>query len=233
MAISKATLMDLQRAMKNTGVYAGTIDGSWGPLSHGAFMNVRRLSQTKKKDLDPVLADYANRTAWSIKVSDEFILKSKQIAAQIGVSTDELMSCMAFETGETFSPTIKNAAGAPYYGLIQFGADAAEDMKTTLDKLIVMTDVEQLDYVAKYFMLPGRAGKIKNLGDLYLAILWPAAVGKSDDYVVFNKLNTKSKAYVQNKGLDVDLDGKVTRGECLVKINQKMVIGLHPSNLRV
>lgn len=232
MAVSKTTLMDLQRALKNAGLYSGTIDGGWGPLSHGAFVNARRLPKTKQAELDPILQDYCQRTAWSEKVDDAFLAKVKVIAKNIGVTADELMACMAFESGETFSPTIKNGAGAPYYGLIQFGAAAAKDMKTTLDKLIAMTAVEQLDYVEKYFMLPGRKGNVKNLGDLYMCILLPTAVGKSDDHVLFDKANAKSKAYIQNKGLDVNLDGKITRGECLVKILKKLADGLHPKNLR-
>lgn len=238
MAISKTGLMDLQRDMKAIGVYFGGIDGAWGQLSHGAFLNARRLASknnaTPPAGMSELLFKYCKAQAWSNKVSDEFIIETKRIASDLGMTfqgTDELLSCMAFETGETFSPTIKNGAGAPYYGIIQFGAAAAKDAGTSIPALLKMTNVQQLQYVYNFFK-PYK-GKLKDLSDVYMRILWPAAVGKPSDYVLFDKMNAKSKAYVQNKGLDVDKDGKITKAEAAAKVMQKLVAGLHPNNLRV
>jgi hypothetical protein len=238
MAISKNRLMDLQRDMKALGVYFGGIDGAWGQLSHGAFVNARRMASKNKttapEGMSELLFTYCKAHAWSDKVSDEFILETKRIATDLGMTfqgTDELLSCMAFETGETFSPTIKNGAGAPYYGIIQFGAAAAKDAGTSIPALLKMTNVEQLQYVYNFFK-PYK-GKLNDLSDCYMRILWPAAVGKPSDYVLFDKMNAKSKAYVQNKGLDIDKDGKITKAEAAAKVMQKLVAGLHPGNLRV
>jgi len=46
-----------------------------------------------------------------------------------------------------------------------------------------MSAVQQLDYVYTYFKQT--IGKLKNLSDVYMAVLWPAAVGKSDRYVLW------------------------------------------------
>jgi hypothetical protein len=237
MAISKTALIDLQRSMKEMGVYAGVLDGNWGQLSHGSFLNARRMignGAVAPAGMSELLFKYCTAHAWSGKVSDEFIIETRRIAKELGMTfqgTDELLSCMAFETGETFSPTIKNGAGAPYYGIIQFGAAAAKDAGTTIPALLKMTNVEQLQYVYNFFK-PYK-GKLKDLSDVYMRILWPAAVGKPFDYVLFDKMNTKSKAYVQNKGLDIDGNGLITKAEAAAKVMQKLVAGLHPSNLRV
>lgn len=234
---SKEQMKELQRNMKAMGVYMGAIDGLWGPASHGAFTNARRaaLKLTKPNDvIGPVLFAYCKAPAWSAKVSPEFVSKVQDIAAKLSMNwlgTDELMSCMAFETGGTFSPTIKNGAGAPYYGLIQFGAAAAKDAGTTTGKLLKMTAEEQLDYVYNFFR--PYAGKLHVLSDIYMRILYPVAVGKPEDYVLFSEMNRKSKAYVQNRGLDANRDGLITKAEAAAKVAQKFVEGLHPKNLRV
>lgn len=236
MAASVSTLKELQRNMKSMGVYSGTIDGAWGPLSHGAFMNARRQALKLKQSnevIGPVLFQYCKATAWSEKVSVEFIRVVKHIADSLDMpytGADDLMACMAFETGETFSPTIKNGAGAPYYGLIQFGAAAAKDIGTTTGALVKLTAEEQLIFVHKFFQ-PYK-GKLKTLGDVYLRILWPVGVGKPDDYVLWDQ-KTRPTTYVQNKGLDINKDGKITKAECCAKVTQKLVAGLHPKNLRV
>ncbi|MNP88958.1 hypothetical protein D3C85_13520 [compost metagenome] len=234
--VSKTTIRDLQRDMKSVGVYSGNVDGSWGPLSHGAFLNARRLSSksnvTPPKDMSELLFMYCKSVAWSNNVSDEFIAEVKRISKDLDLSfqgTDELMSCMAFESGGTFSPTIQNGAGAPYYGIIQFGAAAAKDAGTSIPALLKMTNVQQVQYVYNFFK-PYK-GKLKGLSDMYLRILYPVAVGKPEDYVLFSE-NGRGRAYAQNHGLDVNRDGKITKGEAAAKVMQKLVEGLHPKNLR-
>lgn len=235
MSVTKETLKQLQRDMKALGCYTGLIDGGWGPLSYGAFSNARRAAYNKKtapEGMTPLLFAYCKAVAWSAKVSDRFVTRTTEIAELLKLGNqgpDQLMSCMAFETGETFSPSIKNGAGAPYYGLIQFGTDAATDVGTTTAKLVKMSAEEQLEYVYKFFK--PYTGKVKTLSDVYARIIYPVAVGKPEDYVLF--VEGKGKAYIQNKGLDVNKDGKITKAECAAKVEQKLVLGLHPMNLKV
>lgn len=87
-----------------------------------------------------------------------FAKKLSEVATRLGVPAMWLADIMAFETGGTFDPKKHNGIG--YYGLIQFGEQAAKDLGTTLPKLTQMTRVQQLDYVEKYFRMMGdRHGK--------------------------------------------------------------------------
>ena len=132
------------------------------------------------------------------------------------------MSCMAFESAETFRADIKNAAGSGAVGLIQFMPSTAKDLGTSTESLAAMTPESQLDYVEKYFK--PYSGKMKNLGDIYMAILWPAGIGKSDDWVLWNQAD-RPTTYRQNSGLDINKDSVITRGEAIKKIREKAVRG--------
>jgi hypothetical protein len=168
-----------------------------------------------------------NKIAWGAKVSPIFRDRVHWIADSLDCSPDYLMACIAWESGETFSPSIKNAAGSGATGLIQFMPKTArEDLGTTTAALAKMTAEDQLRYVYKYFQ--PYAGKLHNLGDVYMAILWPKGVGQPDHYVLFDRAKTPT-AFRQNAGLDVNKDGLVTRAECLVKINEKLAKGLLPN----
>jgi hypothetical protein len=138
----------------------------------------------------------------------------------LNLNPDWLMACMAWESGESFSPSKKNMAGSGATGLIQFMPTTARALGTTTAALAKMTAEDQLNYVYKYFR--PFAGRLNNLGDVYMAILWPKGVGKPDSYVVFDG----GIAYRQNAGLDSNKDGDVTRGECLGKIQDKLAKGL-------
>jgi hypothetical protein len=164
------------------------------------------------------------RLAWGAKVSEGFRDKVRAIAADLGCDPDFLMASMAFETGETFSPKIKNPqSGAT--GLIQFMPSTAKALGTTTNDLANMSPEDQLDFVAKYFN--DHKGKLHTLEDVYMAILWPAAVGKEIDYVLFAK---PSQAYEQNKGLDSNKDGKVTKAEAAAKVLAKLENGRRPEH---
>jgi hypothetical protein len=158
--------------------------------------------------------------AWGAKVSPLFKERVLWIEQDLGVNADYLMACMAWESGESFSPSKKNMAGSGATGLIQFMPSTARSLGTTTEALAQMTAEDQLNYVWKYFA-PFK-GRLNNLGDVYMAILWPKGVGKPDSYVVFDS----GIAYRQNAGLDINKDGDVTRGECLSKIQDKLAKGL-------
>lgn len=166
-------------------------------------------------------------TAWGSKVSPQFLMKADSICAQLGIETDWLMSCIAFESGESFSPSIKNAAGSGAVGLIQFMPQTAALLGTSTEALAAMTAEDQLDYVARYFR--HWTGKLNNLADVYMVILWPAAVGQSDYYVLFDRDDPDHpKRYVQNRGLDFNGDGKITKQEATAGVTAKLEKGRRP-----
>jgi len=158
--------------------------------------------------------------AWGKKVSPAFKMKVMSISANLGCDPSHLMSAMAFETGETFSPSKKNPHSTAT-GLIQFMSTTAQALGTTTAKLAAMTAVEQLDFVALY--LKPFKGKMQTLSDVYMTILFPAAVGKAEAFVLFQK---PSARYAKNKGLDVNQDGAVTKGEAASKVQDKLAKGL-------
>jgi hypothetical protein len=173
-------------------------------------------------------AEDDDRLAWGSKVSPVFKERVRWIAENLGCPPNSLMACMAWESGETFRADIKNAAGSGATGLIQFMPSTARALGTTTSALAKMTPEDQLNYVYKYFQ--PYAGRLHNLGDVYMAILWPKGVEKPDHYVLFDK-KKMPKTFRQNAGLDVNKDGLVTRAECLVKVNEKLAKGLQPHNV--
>lgn len=158
--------------------------------------------------------------AWGKRVSADFKGKVAATATALGCDPNHLMAAMAFETGETFSPSIVNhVSGAT--GLIQFMPATAKSLGTTTADLAAMPAEQQLDYVAKYFS-PYK-GRLSALSDVYMVILWPKAVGQGEDYVLFA---SPSIQYQQNKGLDTDQDGSVTKKEAAAAVQAKLVKGM-------
>ena len=166
--------------------------------------------------------------AWGSHVSPTFRSRVWWIAETLELDPDDLMACMAWESGETFSASIKNAAGSGATGLIQFMPSTAVALGTSTAKLARMTPEDQLNFVYKYFK-PYK-GRLNNLGDIYMAILWPKGVGQADSYVLWDK-GKMPTTFRQNAGLDVNKDGKVTRAECLKKIKEKLAKGRLPANM--
>lgn len=233
----------IQQVLKDAGLYTLSVDGAWGSKSQGALDTAIQQANTK--------GNTKMQIAWGNKVSPEFLSKVKNIVATLGMPADtgpgDLLSCIAWESGRTFSASVVNKAGSGATGLIQFmpataivyfntaaEIDAMSDMQKKTAGLAAcvalgkMTAEQQLDYVLKYFM-PYK-GKLKNLGDLYMAILWPKGVGQNDDYVLWDEA-TRPTTFRQNAGLDVNGDKTITRGECLIKIQGMKAEGLQAGNV--
>lgn len=166
--------------------------------------------------------------AWGAKVSPEFRAKVRSISARLGCAPDDLMSCMAWESGRSFSPSKKNMAGSGATGLIQFMPATARDLGTSTAALAALTAEQQLDWVEKYFQ-PYK-GKLATLADLYMAILWPAGVGKPMEYVLWDK-RTRPTTFRQNAGLDINHDGAITKAECAAKLYAMKAEGQRPENV--
>lgn len=167
--------------------------------------------------------------AWGTKVSEAFregVMRARYILEI--EDPNWLMAIMDFESGGTFSPSIRNAAGSGAVGLIQFMPQTAMLLGTTTEALAAMTPEDQLDYVVQYFF-PHRGG-MHSLADMYMVVLWPAAVGKPDDYVLFDREDlTHPARYFQNRGLDLNKDGKITKAEAaagpLARLQQGLLAG--------
>jgi hypothetical protein len=221
-----------------------TVDGRCGPMTIGAIEEIQRRNLHMNPPdgrVDPSGATFRFRAgtvggappatgsappttkiAWGAKVSAAFKAKVIKISGNLGVDPNYLMAAMAFESGETFSASVKNAASGAT-GLIQFMPSTATSLGTSTSALAAMTPENQLDYVEKYFT-PYK-NKLNSLENVYMAILWPAAIGKPNNYVLFS---SPSVAYQQNKGLDADKDGNVTKAEASAKVRAELMKGQGP-----
>lgn len=160
--------------------------------------------------------------AWGNKVSAEFREKVFGVSEQLQVDADDLMAIMAFESAETFRPDIKNMAGSGATGLIQFMPATARGMGTSTDALARMSAVDQLEWVRTYFK--PYSGRLTSLSDMYMAVLWPRAIGKPDNYVLWSKA-TNPTTYAQNAGLDANKDGFITKEEAAAAVYKKLYKG--------
>lgn len=155
----------------------------------------------------------ANIRGFDKVVTDEpFLNAVNKASGNLGINPDHLLGVISFETVGTFSPAAKNPEGSAT-GLIQFLEKTAKNLGTTTAELRNMTREEQMVYVEKY--LAPFKGRMKNLGDVYMAVHWPDGVGKGDDYVMYKR---GSKEYEVNKNLDLNNDGVVTRGDTLQRV---------------
>ena len=131
-------------------------------------------------------------SAWT---SDStFITAVQATSSALSLNYIDMLACMHLETGGTMDPAIVNSLG--YTGLIQFGTAAATSIGTTTAALKALDRATQCQWVTKYFQFNRLNQKAPNprLVDIYLTILWPAAVGKPDDFVVFPAGSSMYKA---------------------------------------
>ncbi|WP_041598720.1 peptidoglycan-binding protein [Hahella chejuensis] len=207
------------------------VDGVAGAATVSAIKRFQREKAGMNKPdgrIDPggrtlgaLLGGKRLRIAWGGRTSSTFNAKVIKIAAAMDMSPDYLMACMAFETGETFSPSITNAAGSGAIGLIQFMPSTAKALGTSVQALKGMSAVQQLKYVEKYFS--PYQGRLQNLEDVYLAVLYPAAVGMNPSQALFRR---GTLTYTQNSGFDKNKDGIITPAEISLKVRAAYEKGL-------
>jgi len=123
------------------------------------------------------------------KMSDEFLDEVMAASKELGISPIDLLSIMFVETntdGMLFSTKARNP-DTKATGLIQFMPEVAkEDLGTSIEALYDMSYKEQFEYVVKYFKKKGIKPGM-SLTDLYLTVLFPAAVGKPDNFVLMGE----------------------------------------------
>lgn len=157
------------------------------------------------------------RSATEVMDSDpEFASAVDALGAELNIDPMAIMAVMDFESG--FDPAIKNMAGSGATGLIQFMPSTARSLGTTTQALGQMTRAQQMPYVRRYFKQFGSRLSGGNVDDIYMAVLWPKAIGKPESYPIFRK---GTIAYTQNKGLDTNGDGVVTKYEAASKVSRK------------
>ena len=223
-------IKELQLGLNTFGLYTGAFDGLWGP---GTATGLDRLVSGYQQRHN--LPRYGR--GWSKKVTPAFIqlivdwVKARGLPAE---AVDWLMACMNFESGGTFNPKKQNNGGSNYWGLIQFGDSAAKDLGYSLDQVKAMDQLTQLKLVFAYFDLWAKRGKkYTQLEDFYLTILYPAAVGKKADEVLWKKYKEDGSVnlvFKQNSGFDKDKDSAITIGEICSTIYDSYFNGMLTKN---
>jgi hypothetical protein len=146
------------------------------------------------------------------RTSGAFRTKLHRVADSLGARVDDLALVISFETAGTFSPTEQNPISGAL-GLLQFMPKTLDTLGTSKEQAASMSAVDQLDLVERY-LAPWR-GKLRTLSAVYMAVLWPRLVGADERSVLFAE---GSKEYAQNKGLDVDHDGRVQMSEATARV---------------
>lgn len=192
--------------------------------------------------------------AWGARVSSVFRERIVWLAEDLDIGPEPgkpepnwVMTWIAWETGRSFRADVRNMAGSGATGLIQhmpltalgyfYTAEQIAPMdkderlrrgKQCCDRLAAMTAEDQINYVWVYFQ-PYK-GKIRSLADGYMAILWPKAVGESEDFVLWDKAS-RPTTYRQNAGLDTNGDGQITKRETAAKVAALLPEGLKVGNV--
>lgn len=132
--------------------------------------------------------------------------KVRDISNLLNIPPEWLMAVIYAES--RFDPAVVNYQGSGAVGLIQFLPGTAAELDVSSERLRRMDALQQLEYVFMYLQNTlDRYGEFGSLTDLYLAILYPKAIGQDPCYTLFGK---PSKAYERNSGLDEDRDGRIT-----------------------
>lgn len=164
------------------------------------------------------------KLAWGGILTPAERAKLLAVAADVQCDPSDLAAVIAFES--RWNPAAVNASyGAT--GLIQFVPSTARSLGTTVEDLATMTREEQLSYIFAY--LRPYAGRIGNLSDLYMAVLRQSAIGKPNDFPLIT--SDEGKAYAANKGLDLNSDGQITKGEATKYVRDRLEEGLRPGNV--
>lgn len=154
------------------------------------------------------------------KLSQSQIQKVIDVCARININPNWLLAVMYFETAKTFSPSKTNSIGS--VGLIQFTRDhSGVDYKTingvkySLTTLKNMTFEQQMDVVELYFKDVKKAIKkeITSFTDCYLAVFFPNAIGKDDNYILQTSGLSASLIASQNPAFDKDKNGIIYKKE--------------------
>jgi hypothetical protein len=121
-------------------------------------------------------------------------------------------SCWVLNSESGLNAQAKNPQGGAT-GLIQFMPSTAKALGTSTEALAKMSNVQQLDYVYKYYL--GYKNRIKNVEDMYIITFYPYALNKADSYQIGSEKGIKYAQLVakQNPIFDLNNDGIVTLGE--------------------
>ena len=137
-----------------------------------------------------------------------FLAKVRTISVKLAIDPDWLMIVMYAESRLNEKAYNPNGGAS---GLIQFMPSTAKALGTTTTYLRSLSNVDQLDWVYKYFV--GYTGKMKSVFDLYKVVFFPIMLGKPLDWVLKSTTQSAELIARANKIIDLNRDGKITVAE--------------------
>lgn len=146
-----------------------------------------------------------------------FLAKLAEISAKLKVVPDWLMVVFKVESSVDHRK-INPVSGAT--GLIQFMPATATGLGTSTFALRNMTNVQQLDYVYRYFA--PFAGRINSITDLYTITFFPRALGQPDSYILQTATLKAGTIAAQNRAYDINRDNQITYKELKDSINARI-----------
>lgn len=159
----------------------------------------------------------------SEKLDSNFLNRVKEIAQKLNCDYKDLLALMNSESGIKTD----NWNGSTAVGLIQFtDASVAElnnkyGLNLTKEKIARMSPMEQLDLVEKYLTIAKSYNFAPNerlsAGDLYAITFLPGRAGQD---ILCRR---GEKFYSQNKGLDINNDGVISKQDLENKLAKKHI----------
>ena len=158
---------------------------------------------------------------YNSRIPDDAKVELRKLQQKFSWSDDQLdylIACMAFESN--LNPQAVNKTSKAV-GLIQFMPTICKVYGTTSEEMLKRSFAEQIPYIEKHFKPYYK--RTKTLSDTYMAILMPKYIGYEEDAVLFFDPNLN---YKQNKGLDLDKNGKITKREAASLVQKRYERGL-------
>lgn len=213
------TLLRESRSTNNVdtaSIDAAIAEATDTPTTENAGLMTRPKGRPTTKDV----AQLELNVPKDVSADKDFMASVKSTASNLNISEDDLLRVIQFETAGSWDPA-QPSSTSNGVGLIQFMPKTAAGLGTTTEALAKMTRTQQMPFVEKHLkMFLTDPKKSYGFSDLYMAVHFPAAVGKSDDYVVYSsthKYKSRRDAYAANTGMDVNQDGVVTKAEAVAR----------------
>ena len=190
-----------------------------------AYPNTQNHIQSSTQKTENVSYTTSKGAKTTKNLDSAFLDRVKEIASKVKCDYRDLLGVMNSESG--LNPTARNKdSGA--IGLIQFTDIAIKDLNNvyglnlTKEKIAKMSAMEQLDLVEKY-LLRSKSFKFNSSqqldsADLYAIVYRPAFAGKD---VIATR--NDGLTYSQNKGLDMDKDGVISRQDLAQVVQNKRI----------
>ncbi len=143
--------------------------------------------------------------------STGFINQVKITSRSMHILPEWLLTCIYMES--RFNPKAVNKdTGAS--GLIQIMPSTAKDIKISLNEILSMGAIAQVQKVIPVYF-KNKIGRMKSVYDVYFAIFYPVAIGKPNSFIIGREksLEFAKKVRNVNSGYDFNKDGVISVGE--------------------